>query len=173
MSNTVGRLTPEVARLFDREGLVRYHIVAEPDAPVDELAAGPFVSLGARDSDFVLPPDPVRQGYPEPDTAQRSLEDYHIFLYRWLEAAVGAEKVGCAYCGKTLRDADDLPDAETWDVVLVEAELVAWLPIHFDCKRWIPKRLKGLSPFAINAGDPPELDLSGLRPKDMERPGNE
>lgn len=99
-----------------------------------------------------------------------TLDDYHVFLYRWLEASARAGDLRCVYCGKTLRDDDDLADEETWDAFLIEKELVAWMAAHFDCKRWIAKKLKGMHPFELPAREPPIYDLSTLDPALTERP---
>ena len=81
--------------------------------------------------------------------------------------------VRCAYCGKTLREAEDgedLADAETWDAIFIEQALVAWMALHFDCKRWISKKLKGMHPFELLPRPAPRYDLSTLDPALTERP---
>ena len=135
-------------RLFQAEGLLRARIVAEPDGHVVEEERPPLVLLGPDDDDAYLPPSPAATGYPGKPLAQMTLDDYHVFLYRWLEAAARADDLRCVYCGKTLRDDDELADEETWDAFLIEKELAAWMAAHFDCKRWISKKLKGMHPFS-------------------------
>jgi hypothetical protein len=99
-----------------------------------------------------------------------TLDDYNVFLYRWIETAVRQGLFTCAHCGKLILDGDDLPDADTWDAIFVEKELVAWMAVHFDCKRWLAKKLKGMQPFELSASPPPSLDLSALAPGETERP---
>jgi hypothetical protein len=156
--------------LFQAEGLLRARIVAEPNGRVVEEERPPLVLLGPDDDDAYLPPSPPATGYPGKPIEQMTLDDYHVFLYRWLEAAARAGDLLCVYCGKRLRDADDLADEETWDAFLIEKELVAWMAAHFDCKRWIAKKLKGMQPFELPVREPPVYDLSTLDPALTERP---
>lgn len=156
--------------LFESEGLLRARIVVEVDGRISEEERAPLVLLGPKDDDAYLPPNPIAAGYPGKPLAQMTLDDYHVFLYRWLEAAARAEDLRCVYCGKALRDDDDLTDEETWDAILIEKELVAWMAAHFDCKRWIAKKLKGMHPFELPAREPPIYDLSSLDPALTERP---
>jgi len=58
---------------------------------------------------------------------------------------------------------DDLPDAETWDAILIEKELVAWMAVHFDCKKWLAKKIKGMHPFDLCPRGAPYYDLSGAQ----------
>jgi hypothetical protein len=156
--------------LFQTDGLLRARIVAEPDGRVMQEERPPLLLLGPSDDDAYLPPNPEIAGYPGKSLAQMTLDDYHVFLYRWFEAAARAGDLCCVYCGKTLRDDDDLSDEETWDAFLIEKELVAWMAAHFDCKRWIAKKLKGMHPFELPAREPPNYDLSSLDPSLTERP---
>jgi hypothetical protein len=163
-------LAEELRALFEAEGLLRSRIVAESDGRIVEEERPPLVLLGPGDGDAYLPPNPAAACYPGKPLAQMALDDYHVFLYRWLEAAARAGDLRCVYCGKTLRDDDDLTDEETWDAFLIETELVAWMAAHFDCKRWIAKKLKGMHPFELTAREPPVYDLSSLDPALTERP---
>jgi hypothetical protein len=165
-------LDKRLKALFDAEGLMRTRIIAEVDGMITEEERGPLLLLGATDDDTCLPPNPDTTGYPGKPLAQMTLDDYNVFLYRWFEAAVRAGDVRCAYCGNTLCDDDDLPDAETWDAILIEKELVAWMTAHFDCKRWIAKKLKGMHPFELPTREPPSYDLSALDPAQTERPAH-
>lgn len=99
-----------------------------------------------------------------------TLDDYNVFLYRWFETAVRQGLMSCAHCGKLILDGDDLPDPDTWDAIFIEKELVAWMLVHFDCKRWLAKKLKGMQPFELSASLAPSLDLSALSPDETERP---
>lgn len=156
--------------LFQTEGLLRARIMADPQGSIVEEECLPLVLLGPDDDAAYLAPDPASTGYPGKPLAQMTLDDYHVFLYRWFEAAARAGGLCCVYCGKALRDEDDLADEETWDAFLIEKELVAWMAAHFDCKRWIAKKLKGMHPFELAAREPPLYDLSSLDPALTERP---
>ncbi|MGH2517886.1 MAG: hypothetical protein ACRDHP_19745 [Ktedonobacterales bacterium] len=150
----------ELRAWFDGEGLMRYAGSGDERGEVVELACGPMLALGARDEDFVGAPNPDAMGYPGKPLRDMSMEEYNQFLYRWFEAAVAAGDVRCANCGKRILPDDDLPDADTWDAILVEKELVAWMLVHFDCKRWLAKKLKGVHPFDLEPREPPRYDLS-------------
>lgn len=154
---------------FDAEGLMRYAISGDVSGEVIEVARGPVVALGPGDDDFVRAPHPASNHWPGKPLAAMILDDYNIFMFRWFEAAVSAGLVRCAHCGKRIRTGDDLPDPETWDALFIEKELVAWMLAHFDCKRWLTKRLKGLQPFELSAAPAPQLDLSALTPAETER----
>lgn len=163
----------ELRTLFAAEGLLRVMAIGDESGELMEMERGPLVRLGPGDSDFVLPPNPDQASYPGPRLREMSLDQYHIFLYHWLEAAVRAGNVRCAYCGKPIyeaADGEDLPDADTWDAILVEKELVAWMVLHFDCKRWLSKKLKGMHPFELTPRPAPTYDLSTLDPALTERP---
>ncbi|HZC77988.1 MAG TPA: hypothetical protein VE258_09585, partial [Ktedonobacterales bacterium] len=71
---------------------------------------------------------------------------------------------------RQIRDADDLPDPDTWDAIFVEKELVAWMAVHFDCKKWLAKKLKGMHPFELSAGEAPVYDLSAAEPPPPHTP---
>lgn len=145
---------------FDREGMMRYAALGDERGEVVELARGPLVALGPGDGDFVAPPHPAATGYPGKPLAEMTLDDYHHFLFSWLEAAVAASDVRCAQCGKRILPGDDLPDPDTWDAILIEKEIVAWMTVHFDCKKKIAKKLKGLHPFELEPRATPCYDLS-------------
>jgi hypothetical protein len=144
---------------FEREGLVRYAIAADESGAIAEDARAPLVTLGPRDADFVLAPDPDRMHWPGHRLAAMDMDEYNVFLYRWLEAAVAAGIVRCANCGRTIVDGEDLPDPETWDAILIEKELVAWMVVHFDCKKLLAKKIKGMHPFELHPQPAPNFDL--------------
>lgn len=154
---------------FAAEGLTRYAVVGEVTGEVVEHARGPVVALGPGDDDFVRAPRPAANHWPGAPLDQMTMDDYNVFMFRWLEAAVTAGEVRCAHCGKRILAGDDLPDPDTWDALFVEKELVAWMLAHFDCKRWLAKRLKGLQPFELSASPAPVFDLSALTPAETER----
>jgi len=170
MSDTHANSQDEALRAwFDGEGLIRYSIVGDESGEVDELTRGPLVALGPGDDDFVSAPHPADNHWPGPPLDQMTLDDYNVFMFRWFEAAVEAGLARCAHCGKRILAGDDLPDPDTWDALFIEKELVAWMLAHFDCKRWLAKRLKGLQPFELSAGAAPTFDLSHLTPAETER----
>ena len=152
----------DLAAWFEREGLMRYAVRGDDQGNVVEIVSGPLVWLGARDADFVLPPHPGEAGFPGNPLAEMTLDDFNTFMYRWLEVAVRQGTCRCVYCGRQLLDGDDLPDVDTWDAIFIEKELVAWMLVHFDCKKALPKKLKGMHPFELAPGTPPTLDLSHL-----------
>jgi hypothetical protein len=147
---------------FDVQGLMRYAASCDEYGNVSEVAMPPLIALGPADHDFVLPPDPGTVGYSGKPLAEMTLTDFNRFIYRWFERAVEAHLVRCANCGKLLRNGDDIPPEERWDALFLEKELVGWMLVHFDCKRWLAKRLKGLQPFELEPGPPPVCDLSGI-----------
>lgn len=154
---------------FEAEGLTRYSVVGDEAGDIIEQARGPVVALGPGDDDFVRAPHPAANHWPGPPLDKMTMDDYNIFMFRWFEAAIRDGLIRCAHCGKRILPGDDLPDPETWDALFVEKELVAWMLAHFDCKRWLAKRLKGLQPFELSAGEPPQFDLSTLTPAETER----
>lgn len=160
----------ELREWFDREGLTRRLVeYGEPEGMTERIC-DPLIALGPGDRDFITAPDPAACGWPGAPLSAMSLDDYNVFLYRWLEAAVRLGMVQCAHCGKPILDGDDLPDPDTWDAIFIEKELVAWMLVHFDCKRWLAKKLKGMQPFDLSASPPPHIDLSALTPDEVERP---
>lgn len=151
-------------RWFEDEGLVRYAAYGEPDGSVNELARGPLVALGPRDDDYRLAPHPDRLGYRIKPLAAMTLDDYQAFMLSWFEHAIHAGDLRCANCDKPIQPTTpDMPDAETWDAIFIEKELVAWMVCHFDCKRHLPRQLKGRHPFELEPRPAPVYDLSDER----------
>ncbi|MDE3229380.1 MAG: hypothetical protein KGO05_05835 [Chloroflexota bacterium] len=159
----------ELLAWFEAEGLIRRAITGDLDGAVSEQSRGPLVALGPGDGDFAQAPHPADNGWPGKPLSDMSMDDYNVFMYRWFEAAVAAGDINCANCGKRILPGDDLPDADTWDALFIEKELVAWMLAHFDCKRWLAKRLKGLQPFELSARPAPRFDLSALTLAETER----
>ena len=145
---------------FEAEGLIRYAVIGDEGGEVAELVRGPLVALGARDEDFVEAPHPDTTGFQGKPLRAMRMEEYNQFLFLWLEQAVAAGDVRCANCGKRILAGDDLPDPDTWDAIFIEKEIVAWMLVHFDCKRWLAKKLKGVHPFDLHPRQPPRYDLS-------------
>jgi len=150
----------ELFQWFEREGMLRYRIESDETGEVIEEIRLPAVALGPRDEDWVWPPHPAQVHYPWKQLDEMTLDDFNNYLYRWFEEAVGHGAVRCSQCGKLLIDGDDLADADTWDAILIEKELVGWLAVHFDCKKQLPKKLKGLHPFELAPHTPPFYDLT-------------
>jgi len=145
---------------FAAEGLVRYSASASEDGEVIERAHPPLVALGPRDDDFAMPPHPDRLRYEGKLLHEMNLQDYNAFVFHWFEAAVHAGDARCANCGRVLRDEPDLPPTDTWDAIFVEKDLVAWMLVHFDCKRWLSKKLKGVQTFDLHPRETPEYQLA-------------
>ncbi len=171
--DTLAALSPDLCAWFEAEGLMRYAFVGDEVGDVRELARGPMVGCGPADDDFVLAPHPDMTGYPGKPLREMTLDDYNVFLFRWLEAAVLAGDMRCARCGKRILAGDDLPDPDTWDAIFIEKELVAWMLVHFDCKRWLAKKLKGMTPFDLTPHTPQTYDLSRLALAETQRPASD
>ncbi len=145
---------------FDREGLMRYALEGGEHGEIAEVVAPPVVYMGPGDDDVVLAPHPEANRYRAVPLGEMTVDDFNNFMFRWFEAAVARGDIRCANCGKPIAAGEDLPDPETWDALFVEKELVAWMLVHFDCKKWLAKRLKGRTPFDLTPGAPPDYDLS-------------
>ena len=146
---------------FEREGLVRYAAYGEPDGTVTEVARGPLVALGPHDSDFFFAPHPERLGYRVKRLHDMSFDDFQAFMLSWFEHAIREGDARCASCDRViLQTSDDMEDAETWDALFVEKELVGWMLCHFDCKKQLPRQLKGRHPFELAPRPAPAYDLS-------------
>ena len=154
---------------FDAQGLIRYSVTGEATGEVIEQTRGPLVAMGPSDEDFVRRATPRRESL----AWQAALGDEHgrlQCLHVSLAGSLGGRgNIRCAHCGKRILAGDDLPDADTWDALFVEKESVAWMLAHFDCKRWLAKRLKGLQPFELSTNPAPTFDLSTLSLADTER----
>ncbi len=153
---------------FEREGMLRYAVVGDEHCQLAELECAPLVALGPGDGDYVEAPHPEEARYRGRSLAEMSLEEYNRFVFRWLEAAIAADDVRCAQCGRAILPDDDLPDPDTWDAILIEQELVAWMVVHFDCKKKLAKKLKGLHPFELVPRESPRYDLSAVPLDDEE-----
>lgn len=155
-------MEPDLLEWFAAEGLVRYSAYANEDGKVIETAHPPLVALGPRDDDFVSPPHPDILRYAGKRLHEMRLQDYNEFLFKWFEAALAAGDVHCANCGRALRDAPDLPPTDTWDAIFIEKDLVAWMLVHFDCKRWLAKKLTGVQTFDLTPRETPHYPLAKL-----------
>ncbi len=146
----------ELLSWFAREGLLLTDaVLASSDGEEDEIkitVKAPIVALSRVSSDFRECPDPVLFGYPEESLDMMLLDDMHQFVYQWFEQAVVAGVARCFVCNRVLA----LEDEKPWDAVFIATELYCWLVVHFDCKRYLNRDLKGRNPFEVTT-HPPEF----------------
>ena len=137
----------ELLSWFAREGLLLQDVVTSSEDPEhDEIKVSikaPVIALSRAHDDFRECPDPVLFGYPESSLDMMNLEDFHQFIYQWFERAVEAGMGKCFVCNKVLGS------EKPWDAVFVTTELYCWLLVHFDCKRYLNRDLKGRNPFEV------------------------
>ncbi len=149
----------ELLSWFAREGLLLTDaVLASQDGDDDEIkitVKAPVVALSRVSSDFRECPDPVLFGYPESSLDMMVLEDMHAFVYQWFEQAVASGMARCFVCNRLLTNDDEKP----WDAVFISTELYCWLVVHFDCKRYLNRDLKGRNPFEVTAHPPEFFDL--------------
>jgi hypothetical protein len=149
----------ELLSWFAREGLLLTDaVLAAPDEEEDEIkitVKAPIVALSRISSDFRECPDPVLFGYPYSCLDMMLLDDMHQFVYQWLERAVMAEKARCFVCNRVL----DMGGERPWDAVFVRTEIYCWLVVHFDCKRYLNRDLKGRNPFEVTTQSPEFFDM--------------
>lgn len=67
------------------------------------------------------------------------------------EAGRGGRENGTGAIEKPIASAN-----RPWDAVFISTELYCWLVVHFDCKRYLNRDLKGRNPFEV-ATQPPEF----------------
>lgn len=142
---------------FAERGLCRFAVEGDAEGEIVEVVAPPVLLLGRGGEDVRACPNPDVLGYPEKRLAEMDLDAYHIFLLRWFNRAIDAGGCSCFVCRKPVRN--DQPEAP-WDGIFVEKELVAWLIIHFDCKRGLAREFKGYHPFELLAQSPERYDIS-------------
>ncbi len=144
---------------FEREGLLLTSAVTSAADPehdeVKIVVKAPVVALSRADQDFRECPDPVLFGYPESSLDMMLLQDLHEFILAWFEKAVQAGMARCFVCNKAL----DMSGAKPWDAIFVDAHLYCWLVVHFDCKRYLQRDLKGRTPFDVTAPAPEFFDM--------------
>ncbi len=149
----------ELLSWFAREGFLLQDVVIVADDPEhDEIKVAikaPIVALSRYHEDFRECPDPVLFGYPENCLEMMNIDDFHQFVYRWFERAVEASMGRCFVCNKVL----DMGDEHPWDAVFVTQEWYCWLLVHFDCKRYLNRDLKGRNPFEVTTHAPEFFDL--------------
>jgi len=149
----------ELLAWFAREGLLLQDVVTATDDPANDeikiLVKAPIVALSRAYDDFRECPDPVLFGYPESSLDMMNMDDFHQFVYQWFERAVAAGMGYCFVCNKVLDKSSEKP----WDAVFVSQELYCWLLVHFDCKRYLSRDLKGRNPFEIPSYPPEFFDM--------------
>jgi hypothetical protein len=149
----------ELLSWFAREGLLLQDVVTSSEDPEhDEIKVSikaPIIALSRAHDDFRECPDPVPFGYPESSLDMMNLEDFHQFVYQWFERAVEAGMGRCFVCNKAL----DVGSEKPWDAVFVTTEMYCWLLVHFDCKRYLNRDLKGRNPFEVTTRAPEFFDL--------------
>ncbi len=149
----------ELLSWFMREGLVLSTATLASDDPEhDEIKIAikaPIVALSRANHDFRECPDPIVFGYPEASLDMMVMDDMHQFVFTWLEKAIEASMGRCFVCNQLL----DMSDEKPWDAVFVTTEIYCWLLVHFDCKRYLNRDLKGRNPFEVTAYQPEFFDL--------------
>ena len=144
---------------FAREGLLLHDVVTSAEDPQhDEIKVtvkAPLVALSRASDDFRECPDPVLFGYPESCLEMMNLEDFHSFVLQWFERAVEAAMGRCFVCNNVL----DMGTEKPWDAVFVTHDMFCWLLVHFDCKRYLSRDLKGRNPFEVTLHPPEFFDL--------------
>ncbi len=149
----------ELLAWFAREGLLLTSVVMGADDPEhDEVKVSlkaPLIALSRASDDFRECPDPVLFGYPESSLEMMNMDDMNQFVMAWLEKAIEAGMGRCFVCNQVLNMGPEKP----WDAVFVTTELYCWLLVHFDCKRYLNRDLKGRNPFEVIARAPEFFDM--------------
>lgn len=144
---------------FAQEGLVLTSASSVADnAEHDDVrisVMAPLLALSRASHDFRECPDPVLFDYPASSLERMTLDDMHQFVLQWFEHAVTAGMARCFVCNQILLMESEKP----WDVVFVTTELYCWLLVHFDCKRYLKRDLKGRNPFEVSSRSPERFDL--------------
>lgn len=146
----------ELLAWFAREGLLLTSASSSGEEPehdeVKVIIKAPVLALSHAAQDWRECPDPVLFGYPEESLNMMILDDMHQFVLQWFERAIAAGVGYCFVCNRILTNGTEKP----WDAVFVSDPLYCWLLVHFDCKRYLARDLKGRNPFEVVA-QPPEL----------------
>lgn len=144
---------------FAREGLLLTDASSATDDPehdeVKVTVKAPVLALSRARDDWRECPDPVLFGYPEESLDMMLLDDMHQFVLQWFERAVAAGMARCFVCNQRL----DMGAEKPWDAVFVSDPLFCWLLVHFDCKRYLARDLKGRNPFEVITSPPEFFDL--------------
>jgi len=153
----------ELLSWFEREGvlLTSATMMVEDtgEAAIQDeikiIVRAPLLALSRASCDFRECPDPVLFGYPESALDMMILDDMHQFVLSWFEKAVEAGMARCFVCNRLL----DMSGEKPWDAVFIRHDMFCWLLVHFDCKRYLDRDLKGRNPFEVTAGPPEFFDL--------------
>jgi hypothetical protein len=149
----------ELLAWFAREGFLLQDVITSTEDPANNeikvLVKAPIVALSRAHDDFRECPDPVLFGYPATSLDMMTMDDFHQFVYQWFERAVDAGMGRCFVCNKAL----DMGSEKPWDAVFVSEEMYCWLLVHFDCKRYLSRDLKGRNPFEVTSHPPEFFDL--------------
>ncbi len=149
----------ELLAWFAQESLLLQDITSSAEDPEhDEVkitVKAPIIALSKAAEDFRECPDPVLFGYPGNCLDLMTLDDFHNFVYQWFEKAVAAGMGRCFVCNLVL----DMSGEKPWDAVFVTKEWYCWLLVHFDCKRYLSRDLKGRNPFEVPLGQPEFFDM--------------
>ena len=149
----------ELLTWFAREGLLLTYASSASDDPLhDEVKVtmkAPVLALSRAHEDWRECPDPVVFGYPETSLDMMVLDDMHQFVLQWFERAVTAGMARCFVCNRMLDSGSEKP----WDAVFVSDPFFCWLLVHFDCKRYLARDLKGRNPFEVVTSPPEFFDL--------------
>jgi len=94
-------------------------------------------------------------GYPDTSLDLMNLDDLNSFVYHWFEKAVAAAMGRCFVCDQVL----DMGTEKPWDAVFVTKEWYCWLLVHYDCKRYLARDLKGRNPFEVTLRPPEFFDM--------------
>ena len=147
---------PDLLAWFLEHGLCRVAVEGDAEGEIVEVVAPPVLLLGRAADQVRVCPNPDALHYPEKPLAAMTLDDYHIFVLRYLTRAVQARLCTCFVCRRPVRDDDP---AAPWDGIFVDKEIVCWLIIHFDCKRGLAREFKGYHPFELVALPPEPFDV--------------
>lgn len=148
----------ELMAWFAREGLLLSSVSVGAEDPQDEVKITmkpPLVALSRASADFRECPDPVLFGYPDASLEMMELQDMHEFVLDWFGQAVAHGKARCFVCNRELDTGTEKP----WDAVFVTSDICCWLVVHFDCKRYLNRDIKGRHPFEITAPPPEFFDM--------------
>lgn len=149
----------ELLAWFAQEGLLLQDITTSAEDPehdeVKVTVKAPIIALSKAADDFRECPDPVLFGYPDNCLDLMTLDDFHNFVYQWFEKAVAAGMGRCFVCNQVL----DMSGEKPWDAVFITTEWYCWLLVHFDCKRYLSRDLKGRNPFEVPLCAPEFFDM--------------
>lgn len=164
----------ELLSWFEREGLLlvsatmmandpveaeQLQGISHSEAPIQDeikiVIRAPLLALSRASHDFRECPDPVLFGYPEDALDMMLLDDMHQFVLTWFEKAVEAGMARCFVCNRTLDTSGEKP----WDAVFIQHDMYCWLLVHFDCKRYLDRDLKGRNPFEVTTSLPEFFDM--------------